>query len=328
MNQARLYTILVAAVMAAYALVGFYFLPLASFEGNLTRMAKLPESYFGWTRPQPAIDPRLMRSAPWQDADVLVIGDSFSYAQLWQTVFAQKGVRVRTETWESVFNICGDFSDWLRSTGFKGRYIVIESVEAYFEDRVARSLECRHMEYHTPPQLATRPPSTLPDRHSADYSGRLSVGIETELNARRYDRLSSLPGFKGWDEHGEASVERVENGCKLFSHPRCRDVLFYAKDRVQDMGENILDGMAGLDARMKDYTVAWVVIPDKSTVYLHPDKRFWDLAEQRFHAPNLLKAFRQQVQKQTIDLYPANNTHVSTTGYLILGDAIYRSMYR
>ena len=328
MSQARLYTILVAVIMAVYALVGFYFLPLASFEGNLTRMAKLPEAYFGWTREQPTIDPRLMKSADWQDADVLVIGDSFSYAQLWQTVFAQKGVRVRTETWESVFNICEDFSDWLRSTGFKGKYIVIESVEAYFEDRIPRSLECKHMEYHTPPQLATSPPSTLPDRHKTDFSGRLSVGIETKLNARKYDGLSSLPGFRGWDDLGEARVVRVENGCELFSHPRCKDALFYTKDRVEDLGENILDNMAVINTRLKNYTVVWTIIPDKSTVYLHPDKRFWDLAEQRFHAPNLLKAFRQEVQKKTVDLYHANNTHVSTTGYLILGNSIYQSMYQ
>lgn len=327
MSQARFYTILVAVIMAAYALIGFYFLPLASFEGNLTRMAKLPESYFGWTREQPAIDPRLMRSAEWQDADVLVIGDSFSYAQLWQTVFTQKGVRVRTETWESVFNICENFSDWVRDKGFKGKYIVIESVEAYFEDRVSRSLACKRMEYHASPQLAPKPPPTLPDRNKADYSGRLSVGIETELNARKYDRLSSGPGFKGWDDLGEARVVRVENGCELFSHPRCRDALFYTKDRVEDMGGNILDGMAGINARLKNYTVVWAVIPDKSTVYLHPEKKFWDEAEQRFHAPNLLKTFREEIRKKTIDFYPANNTHVSTTGYLILGDAIYQNMY-
>lgn len=327
MNQARLYTMLVAVVMAAYASVGFYFLPLASFEGNLTRMAKLPESYFGWTREQPAIDPRLMKSAEWQDADVLVIGDSFSYAQLWQTVFAQKGVRVRTETWESVFNICENFSDWVRDKGFKGKYIVIESLETYFEERVASSMECKRMEYHAPPQLAHKPPPTLPDRNKAGYSGRLSVGIETELNARKYDRLSSDPAFKGWGGLGEARVVRVENGCELFSHPRCNDALFYTKDRIEDMGGNILDGMAGINARLKNYTVVWAVIPDKSTVYLHPEKKFWDEAEQRFHAPNLLKTFRQEVLKKTIDFYPANNTHVSTTGYLILGNSIYQSMY-
>jgi hypothetical protein len=86
--------------------------------------------------------------------------------------------------------------------------------------------------------------------------------------------------------------------------------------------------MAEINTRMKNFSVVWVVIPDKATVYLHPDKKFWDEAERRFHAPNLLKAFRQEIRQKTVDLYPANNTHVSTTGYLILGNAIYQSMYR
>ena len=328
MAQAKLYTAIVVAIMALYGLVGFYFLPLASFQGSLTRMAKLPESYFGWTKPQPAIDPALMKSAGWQDADVLAIGDSFTIAQVWQTVFQQRGVHVRSETWESVFDICGDFSDWVRSTGFKGKYIVIESVEAYFEDRIERSLACEHTEYHVAPQLAARPPPSLPDRHRIDLSGRLSVGIQTGLNAAEYDRLSREPGFRGWDEPDEVRLVRLQDGCDLFSHPRCRDVLFYKKDRAEDLGPEILAGMAKLNARAKGYTIIWVIVPDKSTVYLRPDKRFWDEAERRYHAPNLLKIFRQQVRNKTVDLYPANDTHVSTAGYLILGDATFQAIYK
>lgn len=327
MRHAKFFSIFVAVVMALYGLVGFYFLPLASFEGDLTRLAKLPESYFGWTREQPAINPALMKSAKWQDAAVLAIGDSFTYAQVWQTVFAQRGVRVRTEMWESMFNICEDFSDWIHSKGFKGKYIIIESSEKYFEDRLARSIECKHMEYHPLAEVAINPPATLPGRHTSDFTGRLSVGIQTALNVLKYERLSSSAGFKGWDALGEVRMERLANGCDLFSHPRCKDVLFYEKDRVEDLGENILVNMAEINARMKDFSVVWVVIPDKATVYLHPDKKFWDEAERRFHAPNLLKAFRQEIRKKTVDIYPANNTHVSTTGYLILGDAIYQSMY-
>ena len=84
MKHAKCFSIVVAGVMALYGLVGFYFLPLASFEGDLTRMAKLPEAYFGWTKEQPAINPLLMKSAGWQESDVLAIGDSFTTAQIWR----------------------------------------------------------------------------------------------------------------------------------------------------------------------------------------------------------------------------------------------------
>lgn len=326
MNHAKIFTIVVGVAMGLYGLAGFYFLPLASFEGDLTRMAKLPESFFGWTKEQPAINPILMKSFGWQDADVLAIGDSFTTAQIWQSVFAQRGVRVRTETWESMFNLCEDFSELIRSKGFKGSHIVIESADKFLGERLVRSIGCKHMRYHPLAEVSINPPITFPDRRRANYTGRLSIGIQTKLNALKYESLSSDPGFKFWDDLGEVRMVRMENGCDLFSHPRCNDVLFYAKDRIEDLGEKVLRNMAEVNARMKDYSVVWAVVPDKSTVYLHPDKKFWDEAEKRFHAPNLLRIFREEIGKKTVDLYRPNNTHLSTTGYLILGNAIYQGI--
>ena len=148
------------------------------------------------------------------------------------------------------------------------------------------------------------------------------------MNALKYEELSSKPDFRTWNTPGEVRVERVENGCDLFSHPRCNDVLFYAKDRVPDLGENVLRDMEKINARLKGYTTVWVIIPDKATAYLHSDKKFWDEAERRFNAPNIQKVFRQAIREKTVDLYLANNTHVSTTGYLLLGNAIYQGMHQ
>jgi len=328
MKYAKFFSIFVAVFFALYGLIGFYFLPLASFDGSLTRMAKLPESYFGWTREQPAINPELMKSADWQEADVLAIGDSFTHAQIWQTVLTERGVRVRTETWGSIFNICEDIEAWIRSKGFKGKYVIIESAEMYFEDRLAHSVSCKQMNYHP---LAIRfppPPKTLRDRNGNDYSGRLSVGIQTKLNSIYYEQLRNQTGFISWDSLGDARLHRVTDGCNLFSHPSCSDVLFYEKDRILDLGDNILQNMSVINDRLSGYTTVWVVIPDKGTVYLRPEKKFWDVAEQRFIAPNVLRAFRQSIENKTIDLYLGNDTHVSTTGYLLLGKVIYQSIYR
>lgn len=327
MKHSKLFSILVIAVLGLYGLVGFYFLPLASFEGDLTRMAKLPESLFGWTKEQPAVNPELMKSAEWQDADVLAIGDSFTNAQIWQTVFAQRGVRVRTESWASLFNICEDVAAWISSKGFKGKHVIIESAEKYFENRVAQSIECKHMVYHPLAVAPPAPPATLPDRRASRYSGSMSVGIQTELNAQKYEQLSSAPGFQRWDAFEEVRMERIKNGCDLFSHPSCNDVLFYKKDRAEDMAGKVFADMAEINARLSAYKTVWVVIPDKASVYLPSDKKFWIEAERRFHAPDLLKEFQLAVHNKTVDLYPANNTHVSTTGYLLLGNAIYNSTY-
>jgi hypothetical protein len=226
MNHAKFFSILVATIVGIYGLVGFYFMPLANFEGDLTRMAKLPESLFGWTKKQVEINPALMKQAEWKDADVLAIGDSFTNAQIWQTVFLQHGVRIRNESWSSVFNICEDISDWIRSNGFKGKYVIIESAEKYHEVRLAQSMGCKHTIHHPVDVVPHNPPITLPDRKSSNYSGSMSVGIQTAWNARKYEQLTSRPDFQGWEAPDEVRVERLKNGCELFSHPRCKDVLF------------------------------------------------------------------------------------------------------
>ncbi len=326
MRHARLFAVLVFAFVAIYGAVGFYFLPLASFTGPLTRMGKVPESLFGWTREQPQIDPELLVNAPWQEADMLAIGDSFTMPHLWQSVLAGHGMKVHTETWESMRNICGDISGWLKEKGFRGRYVAIEVIEHNFEDRLQRSLDCKQMYYHP----IAQPPVSPPPRHlpvaAADYSGRLSVGIETRLNELKYSRLSSRPDFSVWNMANTVRMNRVADGCELFSHPRCNDVLFFADDHNGDFADKTLADMKTLNARLAGYTPVWIVVPDKSTAYLHPDKRFWDKASERFVAPNVLRVLRESIQARTIDLYPANETHLSTAGYLILGDAIYRSL--
>lgn len=328
MKYAKFFSIFVFVVIALYGMVGFYFLPLAGFEGNLARMGKLPESLFGWTKEQPAIDPNMMQQASWQDADVLAIGDSFSMPLLWQTVLTRQGLRVHTETWESMRNICEDFTDWLRSKDFKGRYVVIEIIEHNVEDRLDRAVGCKHTDYHQVAEVRATPPATLPGRNKIDFSGKFSVGIQTKLHTLKYERLSSKPDFKGWDLPNEARMARLPDGCELFSHPRCNDVLFFADDHVSDFDANTLAKMEKINARLNGLIPIWVIVPDKSTVYLYPDKKFWDEAERKFHAPNILKTFRQAIQRKTIDLYRGNDTHLSTTGYLIMGDAVYQSMPR
>lgn len=324
MKHARFFFVMVASVLATYGLFGFYFLPYASFEGDLTRMAKLPESDFGWTREQPSVEEKWMQSASWEEADVLAIGDSFTTAQMWQTVLTQRGLRVHTESWANIYSLCADLGGWIRSKGFKGKLVVIESAEKYLEGRLAQSAACRAMSYHPLPAQPAHVPSSLPDRGS-NYGGSMSVGIQTALNQHKYRQLSDQPDFTRLDGWGEVNLVRLSNGCELFSHPRCQDVLFYQKDRTEDMGEGVLTNMAEINKRLSGYDVVWMVIPDKASVYLPGDKQFWNEAERRFRAPNLLKVLQQERNKN-MDLYLANNTHVSTRGYLVLGEAIYQRL--
>jgi len=327
MRSAKLFSLLVLSVIGLYGAVGLYFLPLAGFEGDLTRVGMLPESMFGWTKPQPAIDPALLLSSSWQEADVLVIGDSFSEQRVWQSILVKHGLRVRTEHWTSMRGgICEDIYPWLEAKGFKGKIIVFEIVERNLETAQKAWINCQKIDFH--PSVNSDKPvqQRLTIRPAKDWGGRLSVGIQTKLNSMHYRKLSDDAHFSELDTQRGTTVKRVPHGCDLFSNQNCKDALFRSSDRMTDFPDEILDSIQTLNSRVGDLTPIWVFMPDKSTVYLHPDKQFWDKAEKRFLAPNVLKVMRDALARKTIDLYPANNSHVSTTGYLLLGEVIYKTL--
>lgn len=328
MRYAKFFSAIIFTLSALYGAIGFYFLPLASFQSDLTRMAMLPESLFGWTKPQPAIAPELFTQSSWTEADVLVVGDSFSVDRIWQTALTQAGLHVRTTTWDSVRGICEDFMPWLHAQGFKGKYVVFESVERNIKDGLEKSVACSHMQTHE--NVATdaprSPPATSFDPKRGDYSGRFSVGIKARLNIFEYEKTSHTPGFTGEIMPNGVKLARVQDGCVLFSHASCNDALFLAGDRSDDLPESVLDNIEKLNARLPGIKPIWVFVPNKSTAYFYRDKQFWNKAEQRYGAPDLLSAFGQAIDAKTVDLYPANNTHVSTTGYLLLGKTVYQSL--
>lgn len=324
MKHAKRFSILVFVAVLGYGAVGFYFLPLATFHGELTRMALLPESHFGWTKPQPAIEKKWMQQSTMETADVLVIGDSFSDSRVWQSVLTQRGLKVRTESWDSVRGICEDFLSWVREHGFKGRHIVLESIERNLADDIRKSVVCKHMHYHPNPRTESprRPPVVSFNIHSGNYSGKLSTGIQTKLNETEYEQRQTAPGFKKWKLPNEVTLVRIPGGCQMFSHARCMDALFYDLDKPEDIADKNLEFIAVINQRLKGVNVVWAFVPNKSTAYLYPEKQFWNKAAQRFNAPNLLAMTQQAQRDGVIDLYPANGTHFSTTGYLLMGEQI------
>lgn len=328
MRHAKFFSLLVFALLLAYGAIGFYFLPLAGFQGDLTRMGMLPESQFGWRKAQPEIAPQWLAQASMREADVLVIGDSFSEGRVWQTVLTQHGLKVRTEHWDSMRAICTDFMPWLKSQGFHGQFVVLQIIERSIENGLSKSVACQTTQTH--PNISADKPRSPPavsfDPSRQDRSGRLSVGIQTAMNYGEYLRFSSASGFEAKILPNGVRIARVKNGCELFSHASCSDSLFLAEDKTEDISDSALENIGQLNARMSGVTPIWVFVPNKSTTYLYPDKQFWNKAEKRFGAPNLLRLTQQAVQARTIDLYPANNTHFSTTGYLLMGEEIFKTM--
>lgn len=328
MTSAKLFSVFVIAALGIYGMLGLYFLPLAGFEGDQTRIGLLPESLFGWTMPQPAVDPSLIRQATWQDADVLVIGDSFSIDRIWQTELVRHGLRVHTEHWATVRGLCEDFMPWLHGRGFKGKYIVLETVERNAATGLANSVRCKKMDPHLSlvADMPRSAPPTAIDRNKPDYSGKVSIGLQTRLNLYKYLQFSAKPDFKNWDTGRGSIVTRVEKGCELFSHALCADALFLASDSPQDLSTDVVDNMQILNKRLTGLNPLWVVVPNKTTAYQFPEKQFWNKAAERVYSVNLLNTVRQAIEAKTVDVYPANNQHFSTATYLLMGRDIYQAI--
>lgn len=328
MRHAKIFSMTVIVAVLSYAAIGFYFLPLATFQGELTRMSLLPESMFGWTKPQPQLDIKWMQQATMQEADVLVIGDSFSDPRIWQTALTQHQIKVRTLSWNSMRGVCGDFSDWAKGQGFKGKYVIVEIVERNLIGTLQRSADCKKTQYrpHSNVDAPRYPPTVSFDTIRGNYAGKLSTGIQTQLNAIKYEHLSSAHDFKLWELPNNVKVARIEKGCDYFSHTRCNDSLFLAEDASDEVDPKAFELMEAHKNRLQGFKAIWVVVPNKTTTYLHPNKVFWKEAAKRLQMPDLLQANQDALKAKTVDLYPANNTHYSTTGYLLMGEAIFKTL--
>lgn len=324
MQQARTFVLVVSLVALVYGALGYALLPQAAFEGDLTRMAMLPEQLFGWRRPQPPLQPGELQQASMADADVLVIGDSFSMPRVWQVALWQKGLRVRTEHWDNFRAVCQDLPAFLVSKGFKGRHIVLQVVERNLGRVLGDSLSCAVTQYRSKHQVDEAPfvSASFIDRQHAHRNGRMSVGIRTRAHGFWYERLAEDKGFESWPVTSDVRIARVANGCARFSHSACQDALFLTEDAREDLAPELVGQMAAVASRLNAWSVTWAVVPNKSTVYLHPGKRFWQIAQAQLKAPDLLGMTQRALAGGQVDLYLGNNTHFSTEGYQLMGAVV------
>jgi len=327
MNLSKHFVFMIVLIVGGYGAISFPFLHFANFEGDLTRMAMLPEDDFGWLGPQPQINNNNLESASWQDADVLVIGDSFSEKLIWQSKLVESGLKVRTESWSNLGAICEDFDSWLQGNQFRGSHIIIQSVENSFAPRLKKSIKCKKTNYKSlkPKEIVIRQEGEF--SKSVFGGGQLDVGLRTWLNKQEYDKKAKDPEFKSWKINQNVSIQRIEKGCDLFSHKNCNDVLFYelvGKWDLNDVTKNILL----IQNRIKVNNIIWLVIPDKATVYLDRDNSFWKMNHADIKNIDVLSYLKDAIKAKEIDIYFGNDTHLSPRGYGHVGDAVRNSLNR
>ncbi|WP_225783829.1 hypothetical protein [Xenophilus sp. Marseille-Q4582] len=288
--------------------------------GDLTRIGRLSETQFGWTQPAPAMDEKLLHSAPLDQADVLVVGDSFSMTLYWQADLVRAGYKVATTYWGEIGYLCGDFGSWLRSQGYKGKLVIVESIERAFDERLQRSEACpaiaqgRKLTIKPDPFLG---PLTQKPAGTLNWSAKLTTGPITWSNTRRTLREP------GDTQHGDETLVRVvPDGCQQFSHAFCNKVPFFKEDIDKGpLTVQTFERMQRLTQGQPDLQLLWMVIPNKTTVYLDPQHSEGFVQGLRAHpelGPNLFD-FAQRARREVRDFYFPNDTHMSMHGQLAMG---------
>lgn len=316
----------------------FYF---ETLYGDLTRVGYFSERDFGWQTlelpeqrkdyPSLVIPVEHFKDYVLAEADIVVIGDSFSIDRVWQTKLIADGLKVITLSWtdlKATESLRSDLGDSLRAQGFKGRYVIIESVERRFQERMeSLSKERNAIAKHT-----IKINSSLPI-----YSPTRSLLSMTEPNGAGWNlkTLVNKIRLSGnlYDGYLQSGLTRAINfeGCAFFSHKLCNVALFFKGD-FDKKTFSAIDNVLTVNKNLQQVGIQaiWLVIPDKSTVYLgygkynsHPYTNSWQLLAQypELIAPNLGESF---IQKSRIikDFYLPNDGHLSTIGYLYLGDIV------
>lgn len=286
--------------------------------GDLSRTGRLSDREFGWQRPPPPIPDESLYAVPLNQADIVVIGDSFSMTYMWQSELVRAGYKVTTTYWgQYAETMCGDLQSWLVKAGFQGKLVIFESVERLLKERLERSTQCDTM----PRPFAAMEKPLVPIQKQVpgfalNWDAKLVSGVITQFHTWQAKRT---PGdLQFWYR---TSVRPVVDGCAQFSNRFCDKVLFFDEDL--DNGQLDLHDFA----RMKQFNAShlsmpfiWMVIPDKTTTYIDASrsKPFMDAFRAAKLGPDLY-AMTAANRMKVKDLYFPNDTHLSMHGQVILG---------
>jgi hypothetical protein len=288
------------------------------FYGDMTRIGLLSETDFGWRIEPPHVDPKILGAVPVNEADVLVIGDSFSMTNRWQSALTVGGYRVTTAFWGNINEeFCDDFDEWLDRAGFHGKLVIVESVERLLNDRLAATQTCKTMSKpFTPVHMPFFEwPAAVP-QPTLNWDGKLTSGVLVWRNTRNA-RKATEPILS----NNRILVRPIPDGCALFSNRLCDKIPFWPAD--DENGELTPANAAQMKAFNEAHPrrhIMWMVIPNKTTVYVKPEhsKDFVTTLEQDQLGPDLF-SFGLEQKGKIRDFFFPNDTHLSMFGQLALG---------
>lgn len=304
--------------------------------GDLTRLGNVSERSWGWNQALPVVS--IDQSASDRDFDVLVIGDSFSEKDIWQSVMRDlTGLKFKTFRWE-------DFSSpacleagisYLKTQYSNIRYVVIETVERSAVSRFitlnGKIDEC--------PLLITSSIHTKASKTLAVRNKRLDSIPDAFYTIKAF--LSEPKKYNQTTVSGYGYISPLKR-TDFFSNQKSDALLYFAGDlekldwtEVQiDASIKNLEKLSQIHSQ-QGLKIIFAIVPDKSTAYsehlVHSPFQgksidIWQkLNSVSLTAVNLKAAFSETLI-MTKDFYLPDDTHLSTVGYQSLASEISKSL--
>ena len=324
-NYLHHFFILALLILIVNFLLACYVEPL---YGDLTRTGKWAERDFGANYIQPVLHVKLT-SPSQQNPEVLVLGDSFSVENLWQSVVSDKtGFAVKTFGYNSEYGIANFISSSIAEDSSK--IIIIETIEREFVKRFS-TIKISKKKLHSLEIKAGTKESARPFWPPTFNSPYLLIAtINTIL-------LNIFPE-RIFNEY-EVVNTTLKSGCAQFSNRRNDRLLYYAEDDLkrQWSQKDILNAVANVVKIQKEVEshgkkFVFILVPDKSTVYqscmiggVDTSKVNLNLnnilISSGVNAPDLLTLLKGKINT-IMDLYKPDDTHWSNAGFLLAGQAI------
>lgn len=315
--------------------ISYYLQPLS---GDLTRIGKLAERDFGANQTQQSYWVRGIDDM--SASKILVIGDSFSISNTWQSFFYDMtGIKSTTFGFGSDDCIAPRIEKMINKISTERpniKVIVIESVERAFVDRFNGSTDDCKISLNFP---------IIDDRTIS--SGYLSLGkrshsiwdINTDLV---YVMTALLHHLKGESQNiwqkGSAMIAPLTSG-EFFSNNASNFLLFYQGDiSKSSWGEEdlktVINKLKSINnlSNASNIKVYYLIVPDKSSIYRDGFKETPKFLKTEI---DLRKIFEENYinhidikprflaeSKKTKDFYLPNDTHLSLYGYKIMAEEV------
>ena len=327
------FVISVSVVYGPVAFLSFIFEPST---GDLTRIGGYAERDFGWNSPKPILN--LDSNGKFiADPDVLVLGDSFSLGNVWQTVLAAK---INRKILSFHFAQVGCISNWIDYAlkQSKAETIVVEVIERTFLRNFEHLSPCQ---FRDPLPFERPTTTTVSTRRKWPLDLHIKQTFLIAWNTFESKLNPEMPLRGRVNSMGESVVNApLKAHCALFSNRRADRLLYLGQDedklhwRPEEVDRAIVT-IKQIQKRFERQGKAFilVVVPDKLSVYqdcLKNDSRLEArkrinitklLIASGVNTPDLLSAFHDS-SNSVVDLYYPNDTHLSESGYIFMAEQL------